>query len=160
VTLDAVTDPELCRKILQSCSLLLIPGGIRSLDDAEVKFELPVRGAHGQLLNDPKHPYQGRYEGDEDTRRKVAYHNGTAWSWQFPAYCEACFKVYGEDGRMLARSLLSSMTLPMNAGCLCQITEIMDGDYPHIQRGCGAQAWSVSEFFRVWKMLHNQPGLQ
>jgi predicted glycogen debranching enzyme len=160
VTLNAVTDPELCRKILQSCSLLLIPGGIRSLDDAEVKFELPVRGSHGQMLNDPKHPYQGHYEGDEDTRRKVAYHNGTAWSWQFPAYCEACFKVYGEDGRGLARSLLSSMTLPMNAGCLCQITEIMDGDYPHTQRGCGAQAWSVSEFFRVWKLLHKQSGQQ
>ena len=155
ITLDAVTDPELCRKILHSCALLLIPGGIRSLDDAAVKYELPVRGAYGQLLNDPKRPYQGHYEGDEDTRRKVAYHNGTAWSWQFPAYCEACFKVYGESGRALAKSLLSSMTLPMNAGCLCQITEIMDGDYPHTQRGCGAQAWSVSEFYRVWKILHS-----
>jgi len=154
ITLGAVSAPELCRNILQACSLLLIPGGIRSLDDAEVKYELPIRGARGELLNDPKRPYWGRYEGDEDTRRKPAYHNGTAWSWQFPAYCEAYRMVYGRAGESTAKSLLSSMTLPMNAGCLGQITEIMDGDYPHTQRGCGAQAWGISEFSRVWKLLH------
>ena len=149
-----ISDPELCRGILRACSLLLVPGGIRSLDDAEVKFQLPIRGSRGELLNDPHHPYWGRYEGDEDTRRKPAYHNGTVWTWQFPAYCEAFRKVYGESGNATAKALLASMTLPMNTGCLGQITEIMDGDYPHTQRGCGAQAWSVSEFRRVWKLLH------
>jgi len=154
ITLGAVTDPELCRDILSACSLLLIPGGIRSLDDAAVKYPLPIRGNRGELLNDPNRPYWGHYEGDEDTRRKPSYHNGTAWSWQFPAYCEAYSMVYGERGKTTASALLDSMTLPMNAGCLCQITEIMDGDYPHTQRGCGAQAWGVSEFFRVRELLH------
>jgi len=154
---DAVHDPELCRGILDACSLLLIPGGIRSLDDAKVNYPLPIRGTRGELLNDPHYPYWGRYEGDEDTRRKPAYHNGTAWSWPFPAYCEAYVRVYGESGKGTAKALLASMTLPMNAGCLAQITEIMDGDYPHVQRGCGAQAWSMSEFFRVWKLLHGSP---
>ena len=32
----------------------------------------------------PREPYWGRYEGDEDTRRKPAYHNGTAWIWTLP----------------------------------------------------------------------------
>ena len=154
ITLDAISDQELKRGILQACALLLIPGGIRSLDDAAVEYPLPIQGSRGELLNDPKHPYWGHYEGDEDTRRKPAYHNGTAWSWQFPAYCEAFRKVFGENGTATAKALLASLTLPMNAGCLCQITEIMDGDYPHTQRGCGAQAWSMSEFFRVWKLLH------
>ena len=62
--------------------------------------------------------------------------------------------MFGESGAAAAKALLASMTLPMNAGCLGQITEIMDGDYPHTQRGCGAQAWGVSEFLRVWKILH------
>ena len=154
ITLGAVTDPELCRGILQSCALLLIPGGIRSLDDEATKYPLPIQGSRSELLNDPHHPYWGHYAGDEDTRRKPAYHNGTAWSWQFPAFCEACWKVFGENGAGTAKALLASMTIPMNAGCLGQITEIMDGDYPHIQRGCGAQAWSLSEFYRVWKLLH------
>ncbi|NCB60934.1 MAG: hypothetical protein EOM46_26465, partial [Gammaproteobacteria bacterium] len=44
---------------------------------------------------------------------------------------------------------------PMDAGCLCQIAEILDGNYPHRQRGCGAQAWSISEMLRVWRLLHD-----
>lgn len=155
VTLGAVNEPEICRGILDACSVLLVPGAIRSLDDAAVQYPLPVPGPGGAPLNDPVHPYQGHYEGDEDTRRKPAYHNGTAWTWQFPAYCEAFYLVYGESGRAAAKAWLASMTLPMNGGCLCQLPEIMDGDYPHTQRGCGAQAWGMSEFFRVWKLLQS-----
>ena len=28
-----------------------------------------------------------------------------------------------------------------------------DGDAPHTQRGCDAQAWGVTEALRVWKLL-------
>ena len=45
----------------------------------------------------------------------------------------------------------------MNEGCLGQIPEILDGDAPHTQRGCDAQAWCVTEALRVWKLLQN-PG--
>ena len=38
-------------------------------------------------------------------------------------------------------------------GCLGQLPEILDGDAPHHPRGCDAQAWSVSEALRVWKLL-------
>jgi len=44
----------------------------------------------------------------------------------------------------------------MNTGCLGHIPEIVDGDIPHRPRGCDAQAWSVSEVYRVWKMLTQQ----
>ena len=156
VTLGAIPPQSpLAAGILDACSSLLVPGAIRSLADRPVQSPLPVFDASGRLLNDPLHPYWGTYEGDEDTRRKPAYHNGTAWTWQFPAYCEAFYIVYGEDGKATARSLLSSMSIPMDAGCISQIAEILDGNYPHRQRGCGAQAWSVSEFLRVWKLLHS-----
>jgi starch synthase (maltosyl-transferring) len=41
----------------------------------------------------------------------------------------------------------------MDRGCLGQLPEIVDGDAPHTQRGCDAQAWSATEAFRVWKLL-------
>ncbi|MBO7146638.1 MAG: glycogen debranching enzyme N-terminal domain-containing protein [Lentisphaeria bacterium] len=153
ITLGAITNPRLCRTILESCSSLLIPGAIRSLADRDVLYPLPVRGGENHLLNDPLHPYCGRYEGDEDTRRKVAYHNGTAWTWQFPAYCEACYLVYGESGLPMAGALLDSMAYQMDAGCLAHTPEILDGDFPHQQRGCHAQAWGISEYFRVRTLL-------
>jgi glycogen debranching enzyme len=41
----------------------------------------------------------------------------------------------------------------LNEGCLGQLPEILDGDAPHAQRGCDAQAWGATEALRVWKFL-------
>ena len=118
-----------------------------------MRFGLPVRAADGRLLNDPGAPYWGRYEGDEDTRRKPAYHNGTAWPWPFPSYAEALVAVCGDSARGAAASLLCSALPLLESGCLGHLPEIVDGDAPHRQRGCDAQAWSVSEFLRVARLL-------
>ena len=42
--------------------------------------------------------YKGVYAGNEDTERKPAYHNGTAWTWMFLSFCEAWSKAYGSAG--------------------------------------------------------------
>ena len=110
-----------------------MPGGIRSLDAV--------------------HPlYKGVYAGDEDTSRKPAYHNGTAWAWPFAMYAEAA-AAYGVLTKQQALSLLASAVENINSGCVCHISEIADGDAPHAQKGCCAQAWSVSELLRVWLAL-------
>ncbi|MBR5681061.1 MAG: glycogen debranching protein, partial [Clostridia bacterium] len=154
ITLGLVEDPKLRRGILLNTSELLVPGGIRSLADRPVKYPLPIYGTDGKLLNDPQHPYQGHYCGDEDTRRKVAYHNGTAWTWQMPLFPEAYYITHGAFGRATAISLLSSMSVQLDNGCIMHMPEILDGDYPHKARGCDAQAWGLSEYYRVWKLLH------
>ncbi|MDA0989594.1 MAG: glycogen debranching enzyme N-terminal domain-containing protein [Verrucomicrobia bacterium] len=148
LTLDAISDIELGAGVLQACEALLVPGAIRSLADQPVGRPLPIR-RDGQLLNDPSRPYWGRYEGDEDTRRKPAYHNGTAWTWPFPSYPEALVKIYGPPAKPAARALLTSAIELVQRGCLLQIPEIVDGDAPHTQRGCGAQAWGCTELYRV-----------
>lgn len=152
ITLGAITARDRTIPILQACERLLVPGGIRSLADQPVHTELPV-WRDGRLLNDPQQPYWGRYAGDEDTRRKPAYHNGTAWTWQFPLYAEAYAQVYGKAAYATARALLGSATEVLNRGCLGQMPEIIDGDAPHALRGCSAQAWGVSELLRVWRLL-------
>ncbi len=156
VTLGLVRDHDLAEKILKATQELLIPGAIRSLADREYKYALPIRGSGGVLLNDPHRPYRPRYEGDEDTSRKVAYHNGTAWTWPFPSWSEACYMVRGLSGRKTAISVLSSMTIQMDGGCITQLPEILDGDYPHTPRGCDAQAWGITEYYRVWALLHRK----
>jgi glycogen debranching enzyme len=106
------------------------------------------------LINDPHHPYQGCYEGDEDTRRKPAYHNGTAWSWLFPSFAEAWAMTYGKESTDTALSWLTGSAPLIEHGCLGHIPEILDGDYPHTARGCDAQAWGASELLRVWLKLN------
>ena len=39
------------------------------------------------------------------------------------------------------------------ADAIGHLPEILDGDAPHEQRGCDAQAWGVSEFVRVFRLL-------
>ncbi len=134
---------------------LVAPGALRSLAPLPVSAPLPIYGNDGRLLNNPAEPYWGRYEGDEDTRRKPAYHNGTAWTWTFPAFCEALARAwdFSPPAVAAARAYLGSMARLMTEGCLGQVPELLDGDAPHTQRGCDAQAWGATEALRVWKLL-------
>jgi starch synthase (maltosyl-transferring) len=134
---------------------LLVPGAMRTLAPKPVRHELPIATDGGRLLNQPGAPYFGHYVGDEDTRRKPAYHNGTAWGWWLPIYCEALAMAWGSDAAAVAaaRAVLGSTGRLLQDGCIGQLPEIVDGDAPHAQRGCDAQAWSVTEALRVWLKL-------
>jgi predicted glycogen debranching enzyme len=138
---------------------LVVPGALRSLAPLTVSTPLPVYANGGGLLNDPTFPYWPTYQGDEDTRRKPAYHNGTAWTWTFPVFCEAMVRAWDwtPESVAAARAYLGSMQALIDDGCLGQIPEILDADTPHTQRGCDAQAWGVTEALRVWKLLKQKP---
>src|SRR2546427_11027392 len=136
---------------------LVVPGALRSLAPLPVSPALPIYGSDGRLLNDPTEPYFGRYEGDEDTRRKPAYHNGTAGTRTLPAFSAALGRgwEFAAEPVATARAYLGDMERLMNEGCLGQVPEILDGDAPHRQRGCDAQAWGVTEALRVWRLLRS-----
>jgi len=155
VSLGLVTGERAKRCVEAARKYLVVPGALRSLAPLPVSVPLPVYGDDGRLLNNPTEPYCPRYEGDEDTRRKPAYHNGTAWTWTFPVFCEALARAweFSPESVAAAKSYLGSAGKIMSAGCLGQIPEILDGDAPHTQRGCDAQAWGVTETLRVWKLL-------
>ena len=148
------------RMVAAATRHLLIPGALRSLAPLPVNPPLPIRGPGGGLLNDPQHPYWPRYEGDEDTRRKPAYHNGTGWLWTFPSFVEALVKAHPDNpsAKAAARSYLAVLHDHLHRECLGQLPEICDGDAPHTSRGCDAQAWSVTEALRVWRWLDLNPG--
>ena len=163
VTLDALPADAhaLRREIVESCAELLVPGGNRSVADRDTKCDFAVRGSSGQPLNSPHHPYWGCYSGDEDTRRKPAYHNGTVWGWTFPLQAEAMVKTAQADpaatsasvkrAKARALSLLASSVENFREGAVAHLSENADGDAPHRQKGSPAQAWSESELLRVWK---------
>ena len=138
--------------ILADCARLLVPAAIRSLASADVTTPIRIM-LDGKQLNDPFHPYWGQYTGVEDTRRKPAYHNGTAGGWQMPLYCEALLKVYGTEALPAATAIWGSAADVMERRCIGHLPEICDGDAPHTPRGCPAQAWSMCEFYRIHTLL-------
>ncbi|OQY51797.1 MAG: transmembrane fusion protein [Desulfobacteraceae bacterium 4572_89] len=148
VTLDVIKDKNIARKCVETCQELLVPGAVRSLADRRVEF--PINIIWNQTaIKDPHAPYSGKYQGDEDTRRKPAYHNGTAWTWLFPVFCEAWAKAFGKKSHPTCLAWLGSVIGLMRKGAAGYIPEILDGDFPHTPRGCDAQAWGTSEFARV-----------
>lgn len=108
---------------------LLTPYGLRSLDPGDSE-------------------YVGIYEGNS-LQRDRSYHQGTVWTWLIGAYVRAWERFYPEealpfDWEPLINHFLSN-------SCLGSISEIFDGDAPHISRGAIAQAWSVAEVIRHFK---------
>ena len=151
ITLGVIGQNSLANDILTTTEKLLVPGAIRSLADEPVNNY--ISDYHDNLdENDRNNPYQGIYIGDEDSQRKPAYHNGTAWTWPFPSFVEALLITYGSDLNSQARALLSSASILLENGCIGHLPEILDGNTPHYQRGCAAQAWGATELYRVWRL--------
>jgi predicted glycogen debranching enzyme len=154
-SLGLVTGDRARRCVESALRHLVVPGALRTLAPLRLSVPLPIYGSNGRLLNDPSAPYWGHYEGDEDARRKPAYHNGTAWTWTFPVFCEALARAwdFSPEAVATAKAYLGSMDRLLQEGCVGQLPEILDGDIPHAQRGCDAQAWGVTEALRVWNLL-------
>ena len=110
---------------------------------------LPSTG-DGRPPTAPHTPSGGRKGGEETPRRKPAYHNGTGWTLPFPLYAEALWLTHPEEPiRAEAYALLASAEHLVNQDCVTQLPECVMGDAPHEPCGTGAQAWGVSELFRV-----------
>lgn len=97
--------------------------------------------------------YRGVYTGDQYAR-DTAYHQGPVWTWLIGPYAEAHYRVYHDPVAALA--LLRPFEDHIRDAGLGTISEILDGDAPHLPRGCIAQAWGVAEVLRMWRRLERE----
>ena len=93
--------------------------------------------------------YQGRYTGDR------SYHNGCVWPWLTGFFCEALIR-NGVPRERAAQILIPILAHGREAG-IGYISEIFDGDPPFFPNGCIAQAWSVAEVGRAYRMARRDP---
>ncbi len=99
--------------------------------------------------------YKGKYEGNSE-QRDSAYHQGTVWPWLLGAYGDALIKTstnLDKDVDELLNVLTSLFTSHMSDAGIGSISEIFAGDPPQVPDGCIAQAWSVSECYRLLQNL-------
>jgi predicted glycogen debranching enzyme len=115
---------------------LYTPYGLRTLNKEDIDFHPKYGGSH--------------------FNRDMAYHQGTVWTFPLGAYYLAYLKVNDDNKKAVhkVKDQLSVMEACMREGCIGQIAEIYDGEYPSISQGCFAQAWSVSEILRVYAKLN------
>jgi predicted glycogen debranching enzyme len=97
--------------------------------------------------------YIGKYLGDWN-HRDSAYHNGTVWAWLLGPFTTAFLKTKNHEERW-RKFAFKTFLQPLfrdeivRAG-LGTVSEIFDGDAPHLPRGCISQAWSVAEPLRAY----------
>ena len=120
------------QKIVQKVEAeLLTPVGLRSLSPKDAAYQPIYIGS----------PF----------KRDSAYHQGTVWAWLIGAFVDAYRKVNanGQQTEKRVAEILESFKTYLTEAGIGEISEIYDGDAPHKQRGCIAQAWSVAEVLRV-----------
>jgi predicted glycogen debranching enzyme len=119
------------KAIVEVCArYLLTPHGLRSLSRDDEAY-------HGIYIGDP-------------FQRDSTYHQGTVWGWLIGPFVQAHLRVYRD--KAAARGYLDSLLRHLDDHGLGTISEIFDGDAPYTPRGCFAQAWSVAEVLRVWRL--------
>jgi len=100
---------------------------------------------------DPR--YKGIYSGNRQSRDQ-AYHNGTVWPWLLGPFTTAYRKVKGYTSPNVGFALQSFIPpffkKQIQQAGLGTLSEIFDGDQPHMPKGCIAQAWSVAEPLRAY----------
>ncbi len=96
--------------------------------------------------------YKGTYCGTI-FQRDSAYHQGTAWAWLIGGFIESLNRIYPKGRKIRSRTddIISGIEKTLTQVGIGQISEIFDGDEPHLPRGCFAQAWSVAEVLRILK---------
>ncbi len=124
------------------------------LDRTMIKSVLDV--AESELLTcrglrtlSPKNPnYKGVYRGNQE-QRDAAYHQGTVWPWLIGPFAEAYLRLYGEKGVKKMSKLIKEFEDVMDEHGVSTISEVYDGDPPHLPGGAISQAWSVAEILRI-----------
>jgi glycogen debranching enzyme len=128
-----IIDDATARAVIAQCEQLLLTRlGLRTL-----------------APNDPA--YQPRYKGPP-LERDGAYHQGTVWPWLLGPFVEAWLRVHGSNGaaREQARQrFLAPLHEHLDHAGLDHISEVADGDPPHVPGGTPFQAWSLGELMRL-----------
>jgi glycogen debranching enzyme len=92
--------------------------------------------------------YRGSYIGGV-VERDQAYHQGTVWGWLMGPFVTAFVRLDGDKAK--AEGFLSRLVGDhLKEAGVGTISEIFDGDEPHVPRGCISQAWSVGEILRCY----------
>jgi predicted glycogen debranching enzyme len=124
----------------------------RALDLVEQRLWTPV-GLRSLAPGEPG--YVGHYAGGV-LQRDGAYHQGTVWPWLLGPFVEAWVRARGDKAaarREARERFLAPLLRHLDEAGIDHISEIADGDAPHLPGGCPFQAWSVGEALRLDRVV-------
>ncbi|MDR2104489.1 MAG: amylo-alpha-1,6-glucosidase [Deferribacteraceae bacterium] len=99
--------------------------------------------------------YAAEYSGGVE-KRDGAYHQGTVWPWLLGAFTEGLLRTASNSNTTVFKLLDSLKPLfvdHLKQAGIGTISEVFDGDPPHIPGGAISQAWSVAECLRMLTLM-------
>ena len=158
---DYVNDDEGANTFVRPNMVIAVSMPYSMLDKSQMKRVLDiadrelvtVRGL--RTLSPGNKFYKGTYKGNQEERDN-AYHQGTVWPWLYGPFCEGWLKVYGQQGVQKVKKLIYGLEAVMSEHGISTISEIYDGDPPHLPQGAISQAWSVGEVLRIIDLLETK----
>lgn len=103
-----------------------------------------------RTLSQDETSYKGVCTGNQESRDS-AYHQGTVWTWLIGHFITAYIRINkNQNSKNIVERFINPFKDHIKDACAGSISEIFDGDEPHIPRGCFAQAWSVAEVLRAY----------
>jgi predicted glycogen debranching enzyme len=148
---DLITPDDRCDRAIRPNAVLALSLAHCAFSPSQARSILQV--ARDRLLTpyglrtlDPQDPaYIGRYEGTP-WERELASHQGTVWSWLLGPFWRAWQRF---DPAPLAFDWQPLVDHFEQQGCLGEISELFDGDFPHEPRGAIASACTIAELLRL-----------
>jgi predicted glycogen debranching enzyme len=103
-------------------------------------------------------PNDMRYHGicqGENWVRELAYHQGSVWPWFLAHFAEALFRAEGrtKENKALFAGVVDAFEHHLHEAGVGSVSEVFDGDAPHLPRGAISQAWNVAEVLRLLTLL-------
>ena len=99
-------------------------------------------------------PYQSRCIGNE-TQRRLAYHNGTAWLFAYADFIEAkaAYADFSQTAVREALGFLEPLWSHLSENGIGTFAQMKDANYPHIPRGCFADAVTTAKALSLYLRL-------
>ncbi len=122
----------------------------KAVSDTVKNNLLTARGLRS--LSPKDKDYRGTYEGNQENLDR-AYHQGTVWPWLLGAFSDAYLYLHGKSGLSLIERIFDGFEEEMTCHGIGTISEVFDGDPPHLPGGAISQAWNVAELLRIHHLI-------
>ena len=96
--------------------------------------------------------YRGMVKGNPE-EREAAVHMGAAYPWLIQFFVEGYLKIHKKGGLPFVKQILESFEEEMTEHCVGTVSEMYDGNPPHLGKGAISQAWSVAGVVRSLDLI-------
>jgi predicted glycogen debranching enzyme len=105
-----------------------------------------------RTLSPKNEDYKGIYDGNQEKRSRAS-HQGSAWPWLLEHYAAGILEVHKKTGQNPLKKIFEGFEDNVSDRGIGTISELFDGNPPHVARGAISKATSVAALLRINQMI-------